>query len=90
MKCLFMKYLKDNAEELVLKHRIRQRNKSVNQIKFKLNQKLPYDEKNNSLEYEIEGVVKGFHSNSKQVEQFKKYISIKKKLTRIQMQKSKS
>ena len=31
-KCQFMKYLKDNAEELVLKHKIIQRKKSVNQI----------------------------------------------------------
>ena len=78
-----MKYLKDNAEELVLKHKIIQRKKSVNQIQFKLNQKLPYDEKNAILEYEIEGVVKGFNSNRKQIEQFKKYMSIKKKLMRM-------
>jgi len=82
-KCQFMKYLKDNAEELVLKHKIIQRKKSVNQIQFKLNQKLPYDEKNAILEYEIEGVVKGFNSNRKQIEQFKKYMSIKKKLMRM-------
>ena len=86
-KVKYKRYLKDQAEKMVFRHRMHLRLKKLDEIKFKLFSKFTYEEKNNFMEYQIEDSLRFYGSSLPQEEQdrLKYFMSVKKQMVKNQI-----
>lgn len=86
-KVKYKRYLKEQAEKMVFRHRMHLRLKKLDEIKFKLFSKFTYEEKNNFMEYQIEDSLRFYGSSLPQEEQdrLKYFMSVKKQMVKNQI-----
>lgn len=86
-KAKYKRYLKENAEKMVFRHRMHLRIRKLDEIKFKLFSQFTYEEKNNFMEYQIEDSLRFYGSSLPKEEQdrLKYFMSVKKQMVKNQI-----